>query len=364
MPVPLGSIKTVLAAAAVWAAVVAMAAPAPAASVRLTVSAGHPPVFLWVQGLTEVFIPEVERRIAEQDLDFTITWNEAYGGAIARIGGELQAIRDGLSDMGIVATIFQASDLPLHNVSYFAPFGSDDLRLITGIIAELQESVPAMGQAWADHDQIYLGGAALDTYHLFTTFPVQSVDDIDGRRILAPGPSANWISGTGAVAVAAALPEYYNNIQAGVADGVVTFMTGAWPIKLWEVAPYVTTLDVGSMYAVALTINRFVWDGLPAEVQAIFREAGDAYTAWVAEQQAGRAAALFERMVAEQDVTVHDLSAEERRRWAETIDNPAAAWVEHLEARGVPGLAVLDGYLRAQEAAGVDLPRDWAADFK
>lgn len=335
-----------------------------AADVRLTVSAGHPPVFLWVKGISEVFIPEVERRIAEAGLDFTIEWNEAYGGSIARIGGELQALEHGLSDMGIVGTIFQASELPLHNVSYFAPFGSSDIGLITRIIAQLQETIPAMAGAWADYDQVYLGGAALDTYHLFTNFPVDGVDDVNGHRILAPGPSANWIRGTGAVAVASALPEYYNNIQTGVADGVVTFLTGAWPIKLWEVAPYMATLDVGSMYAVALTINRFAWDRLPPEVQAIFLEAGEVYTRSVAEQQAQRADTLFRQMVEEHGLKVTELSAAERKRWAETIENPAAEWVAQLEASGQPALEVLDAYLRAQEAAGVDLPRDWAAEPK
>ena len=48
-----------------------------------------------------------------------------------------------------------------------------------------------------------LGASALDTYHLMTTFPVNSVDDLRGHKILAPGPSAAWLEGTGAVSIVA-----------------------------------------------------------------------------------------------------------------------------------------------------------------
>ncbi len=53
-----------------------------------------------------------------------------------------------------------------------------------------------------------------------TTFPVTSVDDLRGRKILAPGSVGAWLEGTGAVAVDGSLTTYYTQIQTGVADGV------------------------------------------------------------------------------------------------------------------------------------------------
>ena len=94
------------------AAAVALVGRVPAAqaqALRLTVSAGHPPVFLWVQELQKFFIPEVTKRLSA-DGKLTIQWNEGYGGTIAKIGGELDALRDGLADLGIVGTIFHAAD--------------------------------------------------------------------------------------------------------------------------------------------------------------------------------------------------------------------------------------------------------------
>jgi TRAP-type C4-dicarboxylate transport system substrate-binding protein len=290
--------------------------PARAQQLRLTVSAGHPPVFLWVQELQKFFIPEVTKRLAASGAKLNIQWNEGYGGTIAKIGGELDALRDGLSDIGVVGTIFHAADMPLQNVSYFTPFGTSDIKGVAKIIAGLQEKIPAMGKVWTSNDQVYLGGMALDSYHLFTSFPVRSIDDLKGRKIMAPGPSANWINGTGAVAVASSLPEYYNNIKTGVADGVLTFATGAWPIKLWEAAPHVTKVDFGAMYAVALAANRNSFARLPKEAQAIFRQVGVEYADRVGEEQDKRARTFLERMQNEGGAKIVELAPEERARWA------------------------------------------------
>jgi TRAP-type C4-dicarboxylate transport system substrate-binding protein len=343
------------------AALVGRISTARAQTLRLTVSAGHPPVFLWVQELQKFFIPEVTKRLAAVS-KLTIQWNEGYGGTIAKIGGELDALRDGLADLGVVGTIFHAAEMPLQNVSYFAPFGTSDIKSVARIIAALQEKIPAMGNAWSSNEQVYLGGMGLDTYHLFSSFPVRGIDDLKGRKIMAPGPSANWINGTGAVAVNSSLPEYYNNIKTGVADGVLTFVTGAWPIRLWEVAPHVTKVNFGAMYAVALAANQASFAKLPKAAQEIFRQVGAEYADRVGDEQANRALTYLERMQ-ENGAQVAELAPDERTRWARSIVNPAAAWVKTVEGKGLPARQVLKEYMRAQQDMGHQWPRDYAAEL-
>ena len=329
-------------------------------TIRLTVTAGHPPVFLWVKLLDEFFIPEVDRRLAEGG-KYRIEWNRAYGGTVAKIGGELQAIRDGISDMGFVGTIFQAPQMPLQNISYFTPFGTPDIAAVTRIIGELQQAIPEMNDAWARNNQIYLGGAALDDYHLFTTFPVSSIDDLKGRKIMAPGPSANWINGTGAVAVAASLPEYYNNIKTGVAEGVVTFVTGAFPIKLYEVAPYMTKVSFGSQFAGGISINKDRFEAMPEEVQKVFRDVGALYTEKFAAAQAEKASVLLAKMQ-QAGLKVAEFPDAERQRWAAAIPNAAKKWAAGLDAKGLPGTKVLNAFMAAIKATGARVPRDWSSE--
>ncbi len=342
-------------------AVVAVASPARAENFKMTAAAGHPPIFLWVKLLHEFYIPEINKRLAADGGKHTIAWTEAYGGTVAKIGGVLEAIEEGIVDIGFVGSIFEAPKLPLQNVTYVSPFGTADIGLVTRTIAGLQKSVPAMGAAWGKYNQMMLTGAALDTYHIFTTFPIKSIDDLKGRKILAPGPSANWVKGTGAVAVAGNLKTYYNDIKTGVADGTLTFTTGAWGCKCFEVAPHITKVNFGSQFAGGLSINKDVWASFPADVKKIFLEVSAEYDVRFAKGQQAAADKLLGIMV-KKGAKVAVLPAAERKRWAQAIPNVAKAWAAGLEKKGLPGKAVLKGYMQGLAKAGVDVPRDWSAE--
>ena len=325
---------------------------------KITVSAGHPPVFLWVTLCRDFFIPEVDRRLAALGKGDTIEWNQAYGGTIAKIGGELEAIEAGISDMGFVGTIFHAPQMPLHNVTYMTPFATDNIHHVVNTITELQGRIPALAQEWTRHNQIYLGGAALDNYGILTNFPVNSVDDVNGQKIAAPGPSANWLKGTGGVPVASNLNEYYNGIQTGVFRGALTFMTAASAIKLHEVAPYLTMVNFGAQFAGGISINKDVFDAFPPEMQKIFIEVGKEYTAKLADAQAARAESAIQAMK-EGGATVVYLSEAEQKRWAQKLPNIPMEWAASMEERGQPGKAMLKGYLDGLRKRNVALVRDW-----
>ncbi len=268
--------------------------PAVAKNYKITVVAGHPPIFLWVTLCRDYVIPEVDKRV--EKLGHKIEWNQAYGGTVAKIGGALEAIEEGIADMGFVGTIFEAPKMPLHNVTYMTPFGTDNIFYVVDTIAELQQKIPQLAQEWTNHNQIYLGGAALDTYGILTNFEVKTVDDVNGHKIAAPGPSANWLKGTGGVPVASNLNEYYNGIKTGVFEGTLTFMTAAAAIKVHDVAPYICMVNFGSQFAGGLSINKDVFEGFPPEVQKIFIEVGKEYNKKLAEAQAARASKAMATM--------------------------------------------------------------------
>lgn len=330
--------------------------PAAAKDYKMTVVAGHPPIFLWVTLCRDYFIPEVDKRIAP--LGHKIEWNQAYGGTIAKIGGALEAIEEGVADMGFVGTIFEAPKMPLHNVSYMTPFGTENIFYVVDTIAELQAKIPELAKEWTDHNQIYLGGAALDTYGTLTNFPVKSVDDVNGHKLAAPGPSANWLKGTGGVAVASNLNEYYNGIKTGVFEGTLTFMTAAAAIKVYEVAPHICMVNFGSQFAGGLSINKDVFDAFPADVQKIFLEVGQEYSQKLAEAQAARADNSMAAMKQGGAEVVY-LSDAERKLWADKLPNVPMEWAEAMEKKGLPGKAMLKGYLDGLRSRGVTLVRDW-----
>lgn len=335
-----------------------VAIPAYADDITVTVVNGHPPVFLWVKHLTETFIPTVNKAL--EGSGHTITWSEAYGGTLAAVGGELEAIEDGLAEVGVVPTVFEPTSLPLQNVTYFTPFGTSDPQIVISAVDKLHQDIPGMIETWESYGAEYLGGGfALDNYLMMTNFPVTSIDDLQGRKIGAPGPAVNWLEGTGAVGVAGNLTTYYNDIQTGVFDGTIVFPTAAAPAKLEEVAPHVLITDFGAQYAGSLVANKDWYDEQPEEVQQALRAGAAAYTdAYIAEQNARVEAAL--KQMEEGGATITKLSDEERAKWAAALPQIADIWAKNAESQGLAGSEVLDAYIGQLKDAGVNLPRDWS----
>jgi TRAP-type transport system periplasmic protein len=134
-------------------------------TIRLTAAAGHPPVFLWVKHLDDVFIPEVDRRLALTG-NYKIDWTKAWGGTLVKLGSESKGMGDGVVDLGVVATVFETPRFPLQSISFYAPFGSDRVDLVSNTISDLQKSVPAMRYAWTKNGLKYLAGVSGLVSHL------------------------------------------------------------------------------------------------------------------------------------------------------------------------------------------------------
>ncbi len=196
----------------------------------------------------------------------------------------------------------------------------------------------------------------METYHLLTNFPVNSLKDLEGRKILAPGPSANWIKHLGAVPVNGALPTYYNQIQTGVADGMVVILTGAFPNKHYEVAPYVTLVGIGAQMTGGLGINKDVWDGLSDDVKKVLTELGEEYTVAHAEEVMARYDTFLSKLP-EVGATVTTLPAEDSAAWADGLPNLAKDWSDANAGKGAQ--EALEAYMAKVRDAGLEPRIDW-----
>jgi TRAP-type C4-dicarboxylate transport system substrate-binding protein len=326
--------------------------------IRLTIASSHTTGLPWVGVMHTLVVPESNRRLEAMGSPHRIRWTEAFGGSLYKYSNTLEAVEIGLTDIGWVGTIWELSKMPLQNMTYYAPFVTDDYEMIFQIMNELHERVPAMSDAWTRQNQRFLGGSVVDTYHLMTNFPVDTVDDLSGRKILAPGPSASWLEGTGAVAVDGGLTTYYTQIQTGVADGVLTILTGAPPYRIHEVAPYITLVGLGGQLSGSMAINLDTWNALPEDVQTVLTELGGEYSRGVADEIGVRYERGLASMQAEGAI-VTELPEVERLRWLNGLPDIAGRWVEATEARGIPAREVLSIYMEAVRRRGGHPLRDW-----
>jgi len=334
-----------------------MVASAQAETLNVTIVAGHPPVFRWVKHASQTFIPAVNAAL--EGTDTSIEWSEQYGGSLAKVGDELEAVEEGLAEIGLVSSLFDPAKLAPQNVTYFTPFVHSDATFTADLMDRLQAEDATMRAAWEANGLEYLGGAiGIDDYLLMTTFPVNSISDLDGRKIGAPGPAVNWLKGTGAVGVSGNLTTYYNEIKTGVYDGVIVFASAALPGKLHEVAPYITKVGFGAQYAGGLAANKDWFDGLDPQVQEALREAAaldrEAYHA-----DLDASVVKFLEIMQSQGATVTEVDQAFRDQWAGGMDNVAKTWAEQLDSQGIAGTEVLKTYMDTMRAAGATPVRNW-----
>ena len=324
---------------------------------NVTIVAGHPPVFRWVRMMPEAFIPTVTAELTK--LGHTVTFSEQYGGALAKVGDELEAVEAGLAEIGACSSLFDPAKLAVQNVTYYTPFVSSDVRLVGNVVNDLHANLPAMTEAYAENGVVYIGAPiTIDDYLVMSNFPINSLADLQGRKIAAPGAAINWLSGTGAVGVAGNLTTYYNEIKTGVYDGVIVFASAALPGKLYEVAPHITRFGLGAQYSGSLCANKDWWDGLPAEVRTAFLAGSAAAQDWYTNDLENAVTGALAKM-AEAGATVTEAPDDMRQAWADGMDNAAKKWATELDAQGKPASEILKTYMDAMRAAGAKPLRNW-----
>ena len=328
-----------------------------AGEINATIVAGHPAVFRWVKHASKTFIPAVDKAL--EGADYKFKWSEQYGGSLAKVGDELEAVEEGLAEIGLVSSLFDPAKLSVQNVTYFTPFVSSDSTAISALIDDLHKTNPDLRKSWEANGLEYLGGAiGIDDYLLMTNFPVKTIDDLKGKKIGAPGPAVNWLKGTGAVGVSGNLTTYYNEIKTGVYDGVIVFASAALPGKLYEVAPHITKVGFGAQYAGGLAANKDWYDAQPQAVQNALKAAAEvdrvAY-----HKDLDESVTKFLGIMKSKGATVTEVDMAFRQQWANGMDNVAKVWAAKLDSEGKPGSAVLKTYLDTMRAAGATPVRNW-----
>lgn len=331
--------------------------------IQITIGASHPPVVPWVGKLTETFIPEANRILAETG-KYTLSFNEQYSGTLYKVNETLTAVSEGLTDIGWVFSLAEGSRLPLNNITAFLPGVTGDGLLLAQVFNELNDINPALQAEWDKQNTVFLAATGADTHHIFTTFPWNSIDELRGKKISAAGALGTWLSGTGAVPVDGSATGFYTDAATRLTDGANIPLTVVNGIKYFEVAPNMKEIDLGTTYFGALAANKDFWANLPLEIQDALTEASRTYSVAVAEETKARVAKIMDFVRTQgpsqtPPIVLSTLSEEQRAAWFSALPNLAQEWVDANEARGLPARALLEDYMTKARALGATPDRNW-----
>lgn len=337
-------------------AILGVAGVASADKFTLRVGAGHPSgPAVYVADVANYFVPEVTKRVAAET-EHEIEFVEGYGGAIAGVAETLEAVQNGILDIGAYCMCFEPAKLFLHNFPYYAPFGPQDSVQQMQATRAVYDKTPWLTDTFEkEYKQILLGLHGWDNYHLGTTDAWDTVEDLKGVKVGGAGPNLPWLEYAGAVPVQSTLPDGYLSLQTGVYNGWLMFPSAYLGFKFYEPAPHYTQIGFGAMGVNALTMNMKKMAKLPEDVQKIIMEVGRGYEDQAGASLNGRQKAGLEGLE-KVGAKMKVLPEEARAGWAKSLADFPAKQAKEADGRDMPGTEVMKNYLEAVNATGYKWP--------
>ena len=223
---------------------------------------------------------------------------------------------------------------------------SDPVRARNGglrVLAQVPEALAELHKF--GHKVVAMTSTA--TYHIVGHQPIRTLADLKGKKVGTFGRIApKVIQAGGGVSVSTTGGEMYEALQRKTIDQRIISYEAHVRFKTYEVAKYVSTIDIGAIAGVnTFTINKGKWDSLSKEHQKILLEEGEKVGVWEAQAMKDDEG-KFKKYLQDKGVEIVEFSAKDREKWKNSpgVKKIAADWVAGMEKLGLPGRKVLALY--------------------
>lgn len=162
---------------------------------------------------------------------------------------------------GIIPEAYLETGLPMGHQSYDEVWDAMYNRGLGEIISE----------AYSEHNIKWYPTAADVYYHFLTTFPVNTLEDIEGKKLRAAGVFGKYVQALGGSPTMVPGAEMYMALKLGTVDGAIYGYSGIQDIKLHEVVDYIT-MPTAAQIACSFLINQKSLEKLPKDLRVIVEE--------------------------------------------------------------------------------------------
>jgi len=343
--------------AAMFVATPAVAGASETFTVVSGLPAGHPAVRIF----REHFRAAVAQRFGAIEGAAEVAWRPAYDGTIARDDEVLEAISDGVGDIGIIVIDLEPRRLPLQGIGYQLPFTTTQCTVAAGAYHAVHKSIIAMNEPWQRAGQVYLANITTDGYGLFANKNIKSIDDLRGLTVAVRERIEDWLTGVAAKPYRMPAGQIAGAVDDGAVGGAILPLS---EIVQWGLEPHLPNFlltEFGPQTAYALTINADRFAALSPQLREALLAAADDFVP----RGAAAYCAIGEQLLA--DLDHHRIASQRfyrsrRMQWIEALPPLGRIWAAAREAEGQPGNDILTGYMDQIRAAGGQPNRDWDRD--
>jgi TRAP-type C4-dicarboxylate transport system substrate-binding protein len=273
------------------------------------------------------------------DLKINIQW----GGALFKSKAAMQAIGDGVADMGSVIAVYYPKDMAAYGIADL-PVNNPDAWVGMRATDELMRSSAAIQNNLADRDLRYIGTWTTSQVNIgCKDTAIRSVADIAGKKVRGVGAYGKVMGEMGANLVSMSIYDAYQGLDTGLIDCSQGYSYAVSALKQAEVMTSYTMLDWGQVGGVGMFMNLDAYEGLSEEQRAVIDQTGmdmaDEFGRLITKANADAIVSMKE-----QGVEVIELPAEERAKLVASGAKFLDQWVETATSDGLDGAALLEEY--------------------
>ncbi|KRA64342.1 MULTISPECIES: C4-dicarboxylate TRAP transporter substrate-binding protein [Rhizobium/Agrobacterium group] len=217
------------------------------------------------------FLDELEKRTNGE-----VSIRRYWAGSLNKVGEHLSAVRDGTSEITLISPGYYQAEVPVTRGLewYYRVDRADTLQLVC---RDVYEQFEPLRQEWEQrHRSKVLYWTNWNYAPLVLREPINSIEDLKGKKIRGYGVATDVIERLGGIAVPMAAGEVYQALERGVLDGVYGFdFVTAVAYKLHEIAPNFYDIGDGAHAPAVTVMNRGVWEGLSDPSKKICTDLAD-----------------------------------------------------------------------------------------
>jgi len=291
--------------------------------------------------------------------DGLVTFENHWGGSLISAGQMQDAVQQRITDVVQWFYGYAPSTLPLGNYQFAIPFRPSSPATITKIHRMLWAEIPEFeAELNAINGKTILFGPAAN-YDVLGVVPMCNLNYFVGKKIACVGLwFPEQVEGSGGVALSNPAGERYVMFERGTIDAEVLVLNQIDSWKHYEVAKYLTRVDIGALNAMSIVMNLDAWNELPADIQQIIMEtAADTeaeYAAWLDDYSSE----VLVKWQEEDGVEICTMSDADRTKWAEQMVDTAQMWADQMEEKGLPGKQIINRFIELSEQEGHVFPID------
>ena len=317
------------------AGMLAAATLVPQAGAQTVLIGGEPGPNRGARAETMQWYAEEVARLTEGSVTIDMRW----GGALYGDSAAVNALRDGVADLGTVIGVYfpqemaalGVSDLPLENPdSWVGMRATDDVMRTEAVTQDL-----------ARRNLVYLGTFTASTVQMGCRGrEIRTIDDIRGVRMRGVGTYGQVFRDLGASLVNMSVYEAYQGLETGLLDCTQVYSYLVQAMSFDEVLTSYTLLDWGQIGSVTLFMNKDAFEFLEPSEQEAMMEAGRR----LADEMGSRVFKANEEgieILRAKGTPVIEFDPAERQRLIEASGSYVEQWQARADQEGLDGAALL-----------------------